>query len=150
MKTKSIFFSAVLISALFMQLNAQTLEKPVRALSVTDSTKVMLEDSLVTITFDKYSYDFGTIKASNGTVTTIFTFTNESDSTLVISKVAASCGCTTPEWTREPVAPGEKGFVKAIYKPSNETYFFSKTLSVYSNGHPSKVVLFIHGNVVKQ
>jgi hypothetical protein len=129
MKTKSFIFAAILTSALCVQLNAQTTE--------------------ATIAFDKYKYDFGTIKASDGKVSVVFTFTNHSDSPLVISKVEASCGCTASEWTKEPVAPGKQGQVKVTYDPTNRIYFFNKSLTVYSNGNPSKVILSIQGTAVK-
>ena len=152
MKTK-IFLSAILASALFMQLNAQTAEKPVENLpvkSAVQSTGVVREETGATIVFDEYKHDFGTIKESAGKVSVIFTFTNRSDSPLIISKVEASCGCTTPEWTKEPVAPGKQGYIKAIYDPANRIYSFNKSLAVYSNGNPAKIALTIQGTVVKE
>ena len=149
MKTKSIFLSAILVIALVMQLNAQTVEKmPTESIIFPVNTESI--ESEASIAFDKYKHDFGTIKESDGKVSAVFTFTNRSDSPLVISKVVASCGCTTPEWTREPVAPGEQGYIKAIYDPTNRIYSFNKSLTVYSTGIPSKIVLSIQGTAVKQ
>ena len=128
MKTKSFLLMAILVSALSVQLNAQT---------------------EATIVFDKYKHDFGTIKASDGKISAVFTFTNRGDSPLVIAKVEVSCGCTAPEWTREPIAPGERGYITATYDPTNRTYSFNKSLTVYSNGNPSKIVLTIQGTAVK-
>ena len=151
MKTKSIFISAIVASVFFVQLNAQTTKKKVEqspakpAIIITSTAPA---DSSVTISFDKYKHDFGTINGSDGKVTTIFTFTNLGDSPLLIANVTASCGCTTPEWTREPVLPGEQGYVKVSYNPTSLTYFFDKPISVYSNGNPSKTVLSIIGTVV--
>ena len=54
-------------------------------------------------------YDFGTIKEDGGNVSHTFTVSNEGAAPLVITRVIASCGCTTPEWTKEPIAPGKKG-----------------------------------------
>ena len=153
MKTKSIFTSAILVSAFFVQLNAQTVEKSAENLpvkSAVNSANPVQAQAEASIVFDEYKHDFGTIKESDGKVSAVFTFTNRSDSPLVISKVEASCGCTTPEWTREPVAPGEQGYIKATYDPTNRTSFFSKSLTVYSNGNPSKIVLSIQGTAVKE
>jgi len=153
MKTKSIFLSAILVSALFMQLNAQTVEKQVEDLpaeSAVKSANVAQEENKATIVFDKCKHDFGTIKESGGKVSVIFTFTNRSDSPLVISKVVVSCGCSAAEWTREPVAPGKQGYIKATYDPANRIYSFNKSLTVYSNGNPSKVALTIQGTTVKE
>ena len=58
------------------------------------------------ITFSKTTHDFGKINEADGRVTTIFEFTNEGMVPLVLTNVKASCGCTTPKWTHEPIEPG--------------------------------------------
>lgn len=60
------------------------------------------------ITFEEPSHDFGTIKEENGPAEFDFKFKNTGSEPLKILNVKASCGCTTPNWTREEVAPGEK------------------------------------------
>jgi len=60
------------------------------------------------ITFTEESYDFGKIAEEKGPVTHEFTFTNTGAQPLIIQSVKASCGCTTPDWTRDPVLPGKK------------------------------------------
>ena len=153
MKTKSIFISVFLVSVLFVRLNAQPVEKSVEDLPAKSDVSLanpVQGESEATIAFDESKYDFGTIKESDGKVSAVFTFTNRSDSPLVISKVDVSCGCSAAEWTREPVAPGEQGYVKAIYDPKNRISFFNKSLTVYSNGNPLKTVLSIQGTVVKE
>ncbi len=100
-----------------------------------------------TLTFDKTVHDFGDIAMKGGPVTCTFEFTNTGDQPIVINHVAASCGCTTPGWTREPVAPGGRGFVKATYAPQG-IMPFSKTLTVTSTGQPSAITLQIRGKVV--
>ena len=159
MKRKSIFVSAILVSALSVQLNAQTVEKPVEQLpaksaneSANESANVVQTEAKAeaTIAFDEYKHDFGTIRENGGKVSAVFTFTNRGDSPLVISKVTTSCGCTASEWTQEPVAPGEQGYIKATYDPANRTNFFNKSVTVYSNGNPSKIVLTIQGTAVKE
>jgi hypothetical protein len=67
---------------------------------------------------------------------------------LVIQNVVASCGCTTPEWTKQPIPAGAKGKVTAIYDPKDRPGQFNKTLSVYSNTKPEVVVLVIKGEVI--
>jgi hypothetical protein len=134
-----------------VQLSAQTVEKQFENLQAKevvnkDEAKVETES---TITFDKYKHDFGTIKESDGKVSATFTFTNQSDSPLIISKVDVSCGCSAAEWTKEPVAPGKQGYVKATYDPTNRIYVFNKSLTVYSNGNPTKIMLTIQGTAVK-
>ncbi|MDR2383014.1 MAG: DUF1573 domain-containing protein [Prevotellaceae bacterium] len=97
--------------------------------------------------FDELVHDFGTIKEELGNVTHAFKFTNTGDKPLVITKVQASCGCTTPGWTKKPVKPGETGEVLATYRTSAGP--FNKSLTVTANGLPN-VVLHIKGNVTKK
>ena len=73
--------------------------------------------------------------------------TNTGDQPLIIQRVTASCGCTTPEWTKQPIPPGGKGKVTAIYDPANRPGVFNKTLTVYSNAVPQTTVLTIKGEV---
>ena len=100
--------------------------------------------------FEKTSHDFGAIKEENGKVSYEFKFTNSSDAPISITNVQASCGCTTPSWTRSSVEPGKSGYVKALYDPTNRPNAFTKTLSVmYSlNGAAGVEVLTIKGNVL--
>ena len=83
------------------------------------------------IRFDKKVHDFGDVLMAEGPVTCIFTFTNIGQQPLVIHNVISSCGCTTPEWTREPVRPGATGTIQATYSNDQGPYPFDKTLTVY-------------------
>lgn len=100
------------------------------------------------ISFEETTHDFGTVSEANGDITHEFVFTNTGDKPLVIQRVNASCGCTTPGWTKEPVQPGAKGFVKATYGTKGRVYPFDKTLTVLSNATQPSVVLHIKGNVI--
>jgi Protein of unknown function (DUF1573). len=100
------------------------------------------------IDFKDKSHDFGTIKEDDGNVTCEFSFTNKGDAPLVISRVQASCGCTTPDWSKEPIAPGKTGFVKATYAAKGRPGQFSKTITVYCNTKEGTVILNIKGNVL--
>ena len=133
---------------LYFCINIQAEKLPMK--SVIKPVNTVQADIGMTTAFDKYKHDFGTIKESSGKVSTVFTFTNLGDSPLIVTKVEASCGCTTPEWTREPVAPGEQGHIKVTYDPTNRIYFFERSLTVFSNGNPSKIILTIQGTVIKQ
>jgi hypothetical protein len=93
-------------------------------------------------------HDFGTFKEEAGRQTFDFIVTNTGTDPLVIQNVVASCGCTTPEWTKQPIAAGAKGKVTAIYDPKDRPGPFNKTLSVYTNSKPEVVVLTIKGEVV--
>jgi hypothetical protein len=115
---------------------------------------ILLSFSLVSVlaqkakfTFEEETFDFGTIKEENGPVEHKFVFTNSGDSPLIIQGVRASCGCTTPAWTKQPVPPGEKGFVTAKYNPKNRPGSFRKSLTITSNAAPTSKVIYIKGMV---
>jgi hypothetical protein len=96
--------------------------------------------------FKQEKHDFGTI--TEGTVATYsFEFTNTGKTPVVISNVQPSCGCTTPEWTREPVMPGKTGKVTASYNSAGRPGNFNKTVTVMNNGQMSQIVLSIQGSV---
>jgi len=93
-------------------------------------------------------HDFGTFKEEAGRQTFDFMVSNSGNAPLVIQNIVASCGCTTPDWTREPIQPGAKGKITAVYDPAGRPGQFNKTLSVYTNSDPNIVVLTIKGEVV--
>jgi hypothetical protein len=107
---------------------------------------LLLAQSGPQINFDHEMFDFGVIKEENGAVTHRFSFTNTGNAPLVINKVQTSCGCTTPDWSKEPLPPGEKGFIVARFDPRNRPGQFRKTLRIQSNA-PKNVVLQISGVV---
>lgn len=100
------------------------------------------------INFTKGEHDFGEINEKDGTVSTTFEFINTGGEPLILGQVKASCGCTTPTWTKTPVLPGGKGFVKAVYDPINRPGNFSKSITVNSNADNSPFKLRIKGNVI--
>lgn len=100
--------------------------------------------------FEKNVHDFGPIKEEGGKVSYEFKFTNKSSVPVTVTNVQASCGCTTPSWTKSAVEPGQSGYVKAQYDPQNRPNAFTKTLSVsYTIGQETQVeILTIKGNVI--
>lgn len=100
------------------------------------------------ITFEETEHDFGRINEADGRVTTVFTFKNEGMEPLVLSNVRASCGCTTPNWTREPVEPGQTGTIKVTYNPNGRPGRFQKTITVTSNATEGTKRLYIKGEVI--
>lgn len=100
------------------------------------------------IKFEQTTYDFGKIKETDGKATYIFKFKNTGDAPLVISRVNASCGCTTPEWTKEPIAVGKSGSVTVTYNPQNRPGPFQKSITVFSNIEGGTSSLIIKGEVI--
>lgn len=103
------------------------------------------------IKFEKTTFDFGTIKEEKGVVTGVFKFKNTGKYDVQILSVRPSCGCTTSEYTKEPVKPGETGVVKATYDPARRPGVFNKSIAVTTNDQNSpNVTLFIKGNVLER
>ena len=100
------------------------------------------------ITFDKTTHDFGKINEADGRVTTIFTFKNEGMSTLTLTNVKASCGCTTPKYTQTPIEPGQTGEITVTYNPTGRPGRFQKTVTVTSNATVPSTKLYIKGEVI--
>ena len=100
------------------------------------------------IKFDKDVHDFGTIAEEIGSVSCDFTFINTGNTPLELKDVRPSCGCTTPKWSREPIAPGGKGVITATYSTTGRPGSFSKSITVTSNakGNGSSI-LYIRGAV---
>ena len=84
------------------------------------------------IAFSTDSYDFGSIEEGPA-ADHVFQFTNTGKEPLIIQRVQPSCGCTTPDWTKEPIAPGKTGMIKASYGTQGRPGHFEKTLTVFSN-----------------
>jgi len=112
-----------------------------------EKAKVSLSDNESSkIKFEKTEHDFGTIK--EGTQATVtFKFKNEGTAPLELNSVQASCGCTTPKWTKGQIAPGEWGEVTAIYNSKGRPGNFTKTITVKHNGEGATEYLTIRGFV---
>ncbi|MGC3979337.1 MAG: DUF1573 domain-containing protein [Paludibacteraceae bacterium] len=100
------------------------------------------------INFSLKEYDFGQINEQDGKATHVFEFTNTGSAPLIIQRVQASCGCTTPDWTKEPIEPGKKGTVTATYNPQGRPGPFNKQITVYSNASNENEILYIKGTVI--
>lgn len=101
------------------------------------------------IYFPTKDHDFGNIHESNEPVSYDFVFTNKGDAPLIILKAVASCGCTTPLYTKEPIAPGASSTIKVSYSTAGRPSTFHKTITIYSNDPDApNVVLIIQGFVI--
>ncbi|MCR9015088.1 DUF1573 domain-containing protein [Aquiflexum gelatinilyticum] len=96
--------------------------------------------------FSEMEYDFGTINEGK-VVEHVFKFTNEGQAPLVISNITASCGCTSPDWTKTPVKPGEEGFVKVVFNSTAKSGTQAPTVTIQANTNPNVTRLRLKGNV---
>jgi len=102
------------------------------------------------IKFEKITHDFGTFSEKEPVVTCTFSFSNVGEQPLVINQAVASCGCTVPEYTKTPIAPGEKGEIKVTYNGTGKfPGHFKKSITVRTNGAIEITRLYIEGNMTE-
>ncbi|NQZ75028.1 MAG: DUF1573 domain-containing protein [Ekhidna sp.] len=104
---------------------------------------------LPTINFSEELHDFGTIKDGD-VVEHVFSFTNDGEAPLVITDAKATCGCTVPEWPREPIPVGGSGEIKVRFNSKGKPGVQNKTVTLTSNTWPTTQRVRIKANVVKE
>jgi hypothetical protein len=97
--------------------------------------------------FKEETHDFGVIAEDKGPATHEFVFTNNSNRPVTILSVQASCGCTTPGWSKEPVPAGQTGFIQASFDPRGRPGAFNKTLTVTTDLEGGPIILQVKGQV---
>lgn len=98
------------------------------------------EGPLAVISFDNLEYDFGTIKEGD-IVEHTFKVKNTGDAPLIIQSAQPSCGCTVPDFTKDPIPAGGEGFVKAKFDTKGKTNAQNKTITVTANTWPKQTTL---------
>ena len=102
------------------------------------------------IKFDKTIHNFGTFSESSPKVSCEFTFTNIGDAPLIINQAVAGCGCTLPQYSKEPIQPGGKGTLKETYNGTGRfPGHFKKLITVRTNGVVEMTRLYIEGDMVE-
>lgn len=99
-------------------------------------------------TFPDKMHDFGIIKEEKGPVSTTFKIINTGNKPLIIVDVSVSCGCTSHEYTKKPIAPGKSGEIKVTYNPAGRPGAFKKDIKVRTNGRERRTTLFIEGTTI--
>lgn len=133
--------------------NTSTSERPTSTPATNVANPMTAESAApagpsTTVAFDKMVHDFGTITQDSENAQT-FTFTNTGTEPLVIENAKGSCGCTVPEYPKNPVLPGETGEIKVVYKPGKQKNQQSKTVTVTANTEPKNTMLTIKANVLE-
>ena len=98
------------------------------------------------IVFEESKYDFGSV-AQGGMVDHTFKFKNTGTAPLVISNIGVSCGCTTPEWTKDPVMPGKSGTIAAHFNSAGKMGMQNKVLTIESNATAGSSTVSLVGEV---
>ncbi len=132
---KSLLTIGVVVATFFTTIKAQEI-----------TTGLDVKPSLAEITFDKDVHDYGNIK-QNANGISEFKFKNTGKEPLIISMAKGSCGCTVPEWPKEPIKPGESASIKVSYD-TKRVGPINKTVTITSNAKSdSSKLLTIKGNV---
>ncbi len=123
---------------------------PTAKVEATPTTTVAAADAAnqtaESMKFDSDIHDFGTIP-EGPSAEHEFVFTNTGKEPIIIQRAQASCGCTTPSYSKDPILPGKKGSLKAAYGTQGRPNAFTKTITVFTN--VGTKVLTIKGNVEK-
>jgi len=98
------------------------------------------EGPLPALDFERVDYDFGTIKEGQK-VNYTYKFKNTGVAPLIIQSVQPSCGCTAPDWTKDPIAPGQAGFVKVEFDSNGKPGMQNKNVTVTANTWPKQMKL---------
>ena len=104
---------------------------------------------LTSIDFNDSKYDFGTIK-QNTTNLHIFQFRNSGSNPLIIESAKGSCGCTVPQYPKEPIMPGDWSEIKVEYKPATQEGAQTKTVTITANTEDPLTKLEIRAKVIKE
>ena len=103
------------------------------------------------IKFDALSQNLGTFSAADPVRTTVFTFKNVGDQPLIINQAVASCGCTVPDYTKAPIAPGATGQIKVTYDGTGKfPGHFKKNITVRTNGKVEMTRIYIEGDMTEE
>lgn len=127
----------LLVLPMFISLNSNA-QTPATAAPVNPNGPV--------VKWDKTVNDFGDIALGNPK-TTEFKLTNTGKQPLIITDAKASCGCTTPKYSREPILPGKSTVISVTYNAASPGVF-NKAVTVITNADPNPVQLLIKGNVL--
>ena len=113
----------------------------------TDGVTTTVNANAPVMKFEFDSHDFGKVKAGDK-VTYEFKFTNTGPSPLIITNATASCGCTVPEWPKEPIQPGQGGKIKVTFDSANKEGLQDKQITVTANTSPAQNIVHLVGEVL--
>ncbi len=136
MKTK--IASSFLFCLLALGLGAQITETPEPALPT---------DPVTTVEFEDETFDFGTVEQGE-IVTKVFTFTNTGEQPLIIYSARGSCGCTIPEWPKDPILRGETASITVEFDTKGKIGLQSKKVTITANTDPQQIFLYLNGEVL--
>ncbi len=113
-------------------------------------TTICAQEEKASIQFDETTINLGSFSEDDPVRQCTFTFTNVGNAPLVINQAVASCGCTSPKYTKQPVQPGEKGEIDVTYNGKGRfPGHFKKTITIRTNGDPETMRIYIEGDMTE-
>lgn len=127
------------------EINGDLIENPETA----DESAKKNYRGLPSFEFENDEHDFGNILEGEK-VSYSFKFKNSGTAPLIITNARASCGCTVPNYPKEPVEPGEEGLIDVLFNSSGKSGTFNKSVTIQANTQPAVKVLKITGRITKK
>lgn len=124
------------------QISPEMITNPTTANTGNDAADVALPE----FSFEVDQHHFGVITQGEK-VSYSFKFKNTGKAPLIISSANASCGCTVPEYSKDPIAPGDEGFINVTYNSEGKAGMESKTVTLIANTIPNTKILTISAEV---
>lgn len=124
-------------------ISTETISNPTTA----ENGEVQATGEAAKFEFEKDVHDFGDIMQGEK-VAYSFKFKNTGNADLVITSARGSCGCTVPEYPKDPIAPGKEGKIDVIFDSTGKTGQQNKKVTIVANTLPSTTVLAINGNII--
>jgi hypothetical protein len=108
--------------------------------NATAATETKPEGPLPAFKFERMEYDFGQVREGEKVAYT-YKFTNTGDAPLIVQSVQPSCGCTAPDWSKQPIPVGGEGFVKVEFDSNGKQGIQNKVVTVNANTWPKSLIL---------
>lgn len=111
----------------------------------------VVADDTAEMTFKNKNHNFGIVAQDTCVVSCVFTFTNTGNAPLIVHQAVSSCGCTVPEYTQEPIAPGATGTINVTYNGrTKRPGVFKKSITIHSNAVNTPVRVYIEGEMIAE
>lgn len=157
---KYLFVSTLALATFMFSCNSESSEEEVGTEQTTETTVVepstvaepTVETAVATattiLTVDRMEHDFGKIP-DTAPVETSFVITNDGDEPLLITNAQGSCGCTVPEYPKDPIPPGESRDMKVSFNPTGKEGVNNKTVTITANTEPATTIIYVKSDVQK-
>lgn len=143
---KKIMLSLLCLTVWTAAVHAQDKSKPIPPTPPPPPAQTSVDPDAGKFKFKEETHDYGDVP-EGPKAECDFEFKNVGKKPIVISEAHGSCGCTVPEWPKEPILPGKKGKIHVIYNTEHRPGPISKDVTINSNAQQSPMVLHIKGNV---